>query len=99
VSALVDGWLQHAVWLADAGRADELPARSSMEPRPGPGEDWRWLRWSQSAEEAAEWADALHSVGSSVRAVVLACVDAYLEVDGHRRFMTWPCRLTLSAAA
>jgi hypothetical protein len=94
-STLVYGWITQAARLALAGEYDLVPPRSSSPTTSG---DQHSIDYPMSTAESTECSMLLRDAGSSTRAVVAACVQAYMEADGNPVRMAWP-RRTRSLAA
>lgn len=94
-ATLVYGWITQAARYAREGRFELVPAASSAPPSTGPQD---LIYYSMSADESAEVRTALRDAGSSVRAVVSACVAAYEDAGHSTVRMVWPRRERLLAA-
>lgn len=91
-STLIYGWLVRAAQYAREGRTELLPRESSAPSDRAPA------FFSMSTDELAEVGDLLRDAGSSVRAVVVACVDAWAAADYSAVRMEWPVREGAEAA-
>lgn len=88
-STLVYHWIVTAARHALDGEIDLVPPRSSAPPPKG---EQLSVDFPMSKAESAACIAALRDVGSSVRAVVAACMDAYDASGGDALRMTWPRR-------
>lgn len=87
-SQLCHSWELLAARHAKAGRYELVPQH---DPIPA-GTPLANLQWTQTAEESAECVRLLREADTTVRAVLLACIDAYLDADGDALEMRWPTR-------
>jgi len=77
-SQLFHGWAYAAALAATDGRADLLPPVRAWPL----GDDPVQVGWSQAAVESKEWTKRIRTAGSSLRGVIHAASNAYIEADG-----------------
>lgn len=95
-SAVLYGWITQAARYANEGRMDLLPAVSSA---PQSGREPTTLYYTMDVRESADIGRVLGDAGSSVRAVVAACISAWEAADYSAVRMVWPTRASVPAAA
>ncbi len=81
------GWAKDAALAATLGKGDHLPSIRSV----AITEDSTRLRWTQSAEEIKDWTRRIRRSGSSLRAVIHADLQAYVDADGDLLAMPVVC--------